>query len=85
MVQFEIAPDLLDIKRLVDANFHPLTWDRKYEIAIDAMIWWKRSKERIIFKPINWDDIFSDMNNDNKIKTVTKVEILEISVEHYKK
>lgn len=79
------ATSLLDIKRLVDANFHPLTWDRKYEIAIDAIIWWKRSKERIIFRPIDWEDIFSDMNNDNKIKTVTKVEILEISVEHYKK
>lgn len=85
MYELSSAPNLLDIKNIKNANFHPLQWERKYEIAIDAIVWWERSKERIIFKPTNWEDIFKDMYNEEKLKTVTAIEILEINVDHYKK
>ena len=85
MYELHSAPNLLTIKNITNANFHPLQWERKCEIAIDAIVWGKRSKERIIFKPTNWEYIFDDMYNDKKLQTVTSIEILEISIDHYKK
>lgn len=83
MMQFLTFETLLDIKNLRDANFHPLIWNRKYEISVDALLWNRRSRRRIIITPRNWDNIFEDMYNDEKIKTVTEIEILEISENHY--
>lgn len=85
MHQFMAASTLLDIKRIRDANFHPLNWSRAYEIAVDALVWWKRWKQRIIFTPKNNDEIFNDMYNDSKIQRITEIEILEINEKHYEK
>lgn len=83
MVQLREFQTLLDVKNLKDANFHSLHWNRKYEIAIDVLLWNRRLSRRIILKPMNWDNIFEDMCNDEKIKTVTAIEIQEINEKHY--
>lgn len=83
MVQLKTFETLLDIKNLRDANFHALVWNRKYEIAIDALLWNRRSRRRIIFQPINGENIFEDMLNIAKLKTVTEIEIIEITENHY--
>lgn len=83
MVQLKTFETLLDIKNLRDAHFHPLEWKRKFEIAIDALLWNQRSRRRIIFTPINGENIFEDMYNEHKLKTVTAIQILEINENHY--
>ena len=83
IIQLTIAPTLLTIKNIENAHLHCLTWDRKFELAIDALLWWKRWQRRIIFQPNNGENIFEDFLNDNKINTVTEITILEINEKHY--
>lgn len=82
--QLESAPNLLDIKRIKDANLHSLEGGRKYELAIDALLGGKRWTWRIIFKQRNGENISDDMYNDAKYMTITEITILEVS-KHYKK
>lgn len=82
--QLESAITLLDIKRTRDANLHSLEGGRRYELAVDALLGWKRWTWRIIFKQRNGENICDDMYNDAKYMTITEIEILEIS-DHYKK
>lgn len=84
VVQLESATNLLDTKRIRDANLHGLEGGRKYELAIDALLGGKRGSWRIIFKQCNGENISEDMYNDAKYMTITEIEILEIS-NHYKK
>jgi hypothetical protein len=72
------------LKRLQDANLHPLKGGRRYELAIDAQRWGKRGKRRIIFEQINGENVADDWMNDKKFETVTEIRILEIS-DHYMK
>ena len=83
MVQLKVAPTLLSIKNIKNAHLHCLIWDRKCELAIDALLWWKKRQRRIIFQPHNWENIFEDFKNDIKINTVTEIIILEINEKHY--
>lgn len=75
--ELEAAVNLLDIRYLPHLRLHKLTWkQRMYELAID--ISWKINPNRIVFKCLDWEDISNDWPNDKKIKTVTKIEIIEI-------
>jgi len=70
------APTLFDIYKLPQLRLHKLSWKRKYELAID--INWKICPNRIVFECLNWDDIHSDRPNEQKMKTITHIKIIEI-------
>ena len=75
--ELESAVNLLDIRKLPYLRLHKLKWNkRKYELAIDVA--WKINPNRIVFKCLDWDDISWDWPNENKIKTITEIEILQI-------
>lgn len=77
------ADTLYDIKKIQNANLHPLWWKRKYQLAIDVDTDSNtRWRWRIIFQQCNGDNITDDFCNDNKHKTVTDIKILELS-NHY--
>lgn len=78
--ELEAADHLLIIKKLPQLNLHPLTWNRRLELAID--ISGRTNPYRIVFETLNWENICDDWFNDEKFKTVTQVRILEITDYH---
>jgi len=80
--QLESAETLLDIKRIKNANLHPLKWWRRYELTIDVDASGKRGKRRIIFEPIDGENVCDDFCNEQKHQTVTKIRILEVADYH---
>lgn len=62
---------------------HILSWNRKNTMSMyvkmsDKTLWF-----RIIIKSINWEDVYNDFENIELFKSITEIEILEIS-NHYK-
>ena len=80
--QLESAETLLDIKRIKNANLHPLKGWRRYELAIDVDARGKRGKRRIIFEQMDGENVCDDFFNEQKHQTVTKIRILEVADYH---
>jgi len=74
---FEIADNLLEFfENQPNCRIHPLKWDMKWNMAIDAVN--KTCPIRCVFINKDWEDITKDMYNKNKWQTVTTIEILAI-------
>lgn len=80
--QLKSAETLLDVKRIKNANLHPLKWWRKYELAIDVDATGKRGKRRIVFEQLDGENVCEDFLNEQKHQTVTKICVLEVTDYH---
>ncbi len=74
---FDISANLLEFTiNQPNCRMHPLKWNMKWQIAIDAVN--KTCPIRIVFINNNWEDITKDMFNKQKRKTVTAIKIISI-------
>lgn len=74
--QLEAADNLLAIKRLPQVRLHSLSWNKRFELAID--INWKTNPNRIVFEALDGENIHDDWLNDLKFTSVTKIKILAV-------
>lgn len=76
MMELQVAPNLLDIKKLSHLKLHCLKGKNRYSLAID--INGRKDPNRIVFECLNGENICDDWLNDSKLITVTKIKILFI-------
>lgn len=76
----DASSTLLDIKLNKSLYLHPLKWSRKFELAID--IDGRKNPYRLVFETLNWENVCDDFYNDSIFKTVTKIQILQVTDYH---
>lgn len=80
--ELDAVPNLYDIRIFPFYWLHTLKWDRKFQMAIYVKKWDKTMPYRIVFQSLNWKDVYNDFKNINKFKTITEIEIIEITNYH---
>ena len=74
--ELEAADNLFFVKKIPQLRLHPLSGNRKCELAID--ISWKTNPNRIVFETRDGESVYEDWHNDAKFGTITKIRIRSV-------